>query len=218
MATNGRICRFESPMADEVEFVVGSVSPLTVHFASLSDLDSVPDSAGWYAWFYIPSSLNPEHFQLYRHTRVDSTVTGIFNLTFEGRLKSRGGDAVTGSGLKKPQTSLELLRSLFLAFAPPLYVGISKGLRRRLKAHRKTLSEFMAGAGAAGELKTGTSVEPDTERESQFFGARIGAALRTLRISADDLHVKCVLAETPSEMKEIEQVLNYALTPHYGRR
>lgn len=205
-------------MADEVEFAVGSVSPITVHFASLSDLDSVPDGAGWYAWFYIPSSLHPDHFQVYRHARVDSTVTGFFNLTFEGRLKPKDGGSLKLSGLKQPERSLEVLRSLFLAFAPPLYVGISKALRRRLKTHRKNLSEFIASADEIGEPPAKASVEPDSDRESQYFGARIGAALRTLKISADDLHVKCVLAETVDQMREIERVVNLALTPHYGRR
>lgn len=203
-------------MADQVEFIVGSLTPVSVHFAALSDLDSVPESAGWYSWFYIPSSLDADAFQLYRHARVDSTVTGVFNLTFEGRLWPKGGEAPL-SVLKQPEKSLEMLRSLFLAFAPPLYVGISKGLRRRLKSHCKNLRDFMANADAA-EQTTSMTVDPDSECESQFFGARIGTALRALKISADDLHVKCVLAENTDKLKEIEKLLNFALTPHYGRR
>jgi hypothetical protein len=202
-------------MSSPIELYAGSVTPVSVYFATLNDLDSIPNSPGWYAWFHIPSSVAGGDLHLYRHARVDSTVKGIFNLSFEGQLKVVGADK-TPSFTAKEKECMETLRSLYLAFAPPLYVGISKTLRSRLKAHRKNLQEFMASAAA--EMETVESVGPDNEGESQYFGGRIGQAIRTLNITPDDLHVKFVLAQDASTLRDIERVLNFALTPHYGRK
>src|SRR5687768_4153026 len=101
-------------MADLTELFAGSVGPVGVHFATLSDLDSVPTNAGWYAWLHIPSSISKNALQLYRHSRVQSSVKGIFNLTFEGRLRAVDDDA-TVFGASDAEF-LETVRSLFLAF------------------------------------------------------------------------------------------------------
>ena len=205
-------------MADEIELYAGFASPIGVHFAALNDLDSVPTGAGWYAWFQIPGSLSSESFQLYRHATVGSSVTGIFNLTFEGRLKAADGDSPPTFPSGDDET-LDTLKSLFLAFAPPLYIGISKNLRTRLKTHRKHLQEFMRAAdGVVAGADARNGIADDTEKESQYFGSRVGTALRSLKLSPDTLYVKCVLAEDPTQLKKIEKALNFALTPHYGRK
>jgi hypothetical protein len=206
-------------MAEVVDLYAGFASSIQVHFAALNDLDSVPSTAGWYSWFQIPSSLSPESLQLYRHSKVVSAVTGIFNLTFEGCLRAADGNSLPPVGKANEEETLEQLRSLFLAFAPPLYIGISKNLRTRLKSHRKNLQNFLTAFDYKGiDAEEKGAGDPDTERESQYFGARVGLALRTLNLSADTLYVKCVLADDTSNLKEIERVLNFALTPHYGRK
>lgn len=207
-------------MAETIELYAGFASPIQVHFAALNDLDSVPTGAGWYAWFQIPNSLSSESFQLYRHATVDSSVTGIFNLTFEGRLKTADVDSPPSFDATDDIQLMDTLKPLFLAFAPPLYIGISKSLRSRLKSHRKSLRDFLAAAYSTA-IAVGTSgVEADSEKESKYFGARVGQALHTLKLSPDTLYVKCVLAEDPdpNQLKKIERALNFALTPHYGRK
>jgi hypothetical protein len=206
-------------MAETVEFYAGFASPIQVHFAALNDLESVPVAAGWYAWFYIPSAVDEASLDLYRHSKVNSTVTGIFNLTYEGRLKPTGNKLSAAFNAASDPESLDTLKSLFLAFAPPLYIGIAKCLRSRLKSHRKNLRDFMSSGDAeATESAAISGIEPDSEHESQYFGARIGAALRALTLSPDTLYVKCVVADDPAKLKQIEKILNFALTPHYGRK
>lgn len=206
-------------MAEIVELYAGFASPIQVHFASLSDLESVPVASGWYAWFYIPSSVDDPSLDLYRHSKVNSTVTGIFNLTYEGRLKPTGSNLSGAFDAAADPESLDTLKSLFLAFAPPLYIGIAKNLRSRLKSHRKNLQDFMkSGDGEATKPAETNRIEVDSERESQYFGARIGTALQTLKLSPDTLYVKCVIADDPTQLKKIEKILNFALTPHYGRK
>jgi len=206
-------------MPEPIELYAGFAPPIQVHFATLNDLDSLPAGAGWYAWFQIPDSLSLKSFQLYRHSKLKSSVTGIFNLTFAGRLEATDEGIPPSFVSSIGEHSLETLKSLFLVFAPPLYIGISNTLRTRLKAHRKNLQRFMSSADyIANETINESSIDSDSERESQYFGSRIGLALRTLQLSPDTLYVKCVVADDPSQLKNMEKALNFALTPQYGRR
>jgi len=205
-------------MAD-VELYTGFASAVSINFAALNDLDSVPTGPGWYAWFQIPGTWSPESFQLYRHSKVESSVSGIFNLTFEGKLNATGAEYQPTFDATDGNQSLDVLKSLFIAFAPPLYIGLSKNLHSRLKTHRRNLQDFLQQADSnKANAPVKNEIEADTDRESQYFGSRIGNALRTLKLSSDTLYVKCVLASDPGQLKKIEKTLNFALTPHYGRR
>jgi hypothetical protein len=211
-------------MSSTTQLSVGAVGPVRVHFANITDLESIPNSAGWYAWFYIPCSTDTQSFLLHRHTKVQSIAKGIFNLSFEGMLKIQNSERPLDFGHHISAENLQILQSLCLAFAPPLYIGISKRLQHRLKTHRKNLQDCIIANTTPPDVGVLLNNDPlsdadtDTDTESLHFGGRIGVALQEFGLSADDLYVKCVESSDTTNLKSIEKALNFALTPHYGRR
>jgi len=204
---------------NEAKLHAGAVGPVRVNFVHVCDLESVPHSTGWYSWFQIPRELKLNSLQLYRHFKVGTRVEGIFNLAFEGRLNAIGGDTPPSIDAASAKKTVDTLKKLFLAFAPPLYIGISTDLQARLKAHRKHLREYMRTTPSADTTAIfNPSVEADSEVESQYFGKRIGEALQALQLSPDELFIKLVYADDPKLLKPIESLLNYSMTPHYGRK
>jgi hypothetical protein len=206
-------------MPDEVLLATGFTSPVELGLAALNDLDSIPSSPGWYAWIYIPSSLSNDALKLYRHAKVEAEVSGIFNLSFAGNLESLGEEpSLPPLRQGKMNALLATLRSLFLAFAPPLYIGMSSNLKTRLLTHRRKLQDFHGVGRAEEDEATKEQPASDTEKESQYFGARIALAMRELKLSPDDLFVKFVVSNSTEQLRPVESLLNYSLTPNYGRR
>jgi hypothetical protein len=208
-------------MSESFDISTGFARPVRVHAAAVGDLGSVPAQAGWYAWFHVPNSVSEESLGLYRHFAVAAEVKGIFNLSFAGALQPANEKAGSFSEFEGDVEYLETLKSLYWAFAPPLYVGISNNLHGRLNTHRRQLLEFVSSATSSEAQEVDMDkAAADTEQESRFFAGRVGQALKTLRLSPDSLFVKCVVADPSNAhlIKQIEQALNYSLAPHYGRR
>jgi hypothetical protein len=208
-------------MSESFDISTGFARPVRVHVASVGDLGSVPAKGGWYAWFHVPYSVSEGSLGVYRHFAVGAEVRGIFNLSFAGSLRPTDEKGVSFDRFEGDVEYLETLKSLYWAFAPPLYVGISSNLQARLNTHRRQLLDYMSTATSNEHHESDTEKAiPDTDQESRFFAGRVGQALKTLRLSPDSLFVKCIIAEATNAhlLKQIEQALNYSLAPHYGRR
>lgn len=206
-------------MAYKSKLLVGSIGPIDVGYARIGDFESVEPASGWYAWFYVPGSLQQNAFELHRYCHPMASVEGLFNLDLHGWLSPASSTVSCKSTLQNDPAFLETIRALVLAFSAPLYIGISKNLKQRLKIHRAQLLEAM-DSGAA-DLKAQNKVpdyNPDSDEESRCFGDRVGAYLSALSIPHEDLYVKYVLTDRPAILADAEKLLNYSLTPKFGKR
>jgi hypothetical protein len=201
------------------KLLVGAIGPVDVWYARIGDLESIESGPGWYAWFYVPSSLQESAYTLHRFCHPKAVVEGLFNLDLDGWLSPVTGKSMFNKELQQDENFLAMVRSLVLAFSPPLYIGISTKLRRRLKTHRAQLLEALSSG--ISDLKSQHNIpdySPDTDEESRCFGSRMGAYLNALSIPHEDLYVKYILTERADFLKDAEKILNHTLTPKFGKR
>ncbi len=105
-------------------------------------------------------------------------------------------------------------------FSPPIYIGISKGMRSRLQQHVRALEDTLARTNGG----TGASQPPelaiDTTEESSVFGERIGDLLRTHGQTILPLFVKIIYQPSieRAELRAAERFANRAFLPLFGRR
>jgi len=104
---------------------------------------------------------------------------------------------------------------------PPLYIGISKRLNFRLQTHKKMLENIIYSDRDDSEIND-TNIESDTEKESRYFGVRIGTIVkRTEHIRLTSFFVKTIqlnLEYSTEELRKIEKFLNRTFIPLYGRK
>ena len=192
----------------------GSIPQIDLEFANITDFESLPTSAGWYGWVYVAGSTSPNELSILRQIRPEATVDHYFHMSLRGTLTPE--EISTDIGPLSEQ-AINDFRSLHFAFAPCIYIGISRNLKRRLKSHRKHIQQEYS------LLHTHTESDPaapelDTERESEFFGRRVASLLRRVRANPDNLYVKYALCADETVLKPLETAMNITFAPTLGRR
>ena len=109
------------------------------------------------------------------------------------------------------------LEKLIIAFAPPLYIGISTNLKQRLKTHVRQLQECI-DKGYGDKVESLSRDNVDSEKESSYFGKRMAKALVDYELSKNGLYVRVVFSNKVEKLKPLESVLNSFFVPPYGRR
>jgi hypothetical protein len=185
-------------------------TPVELHYASLDSVETIPSAPGWYSWFYVPLSREDLSFGVVRQPWLSVTVDGPLGGGYTGRVTVPKG---AEERLALTDEQFGAIRELMLAFAPPLYIGMARDLRKRLVTHRRHVHDVPV---ATYELNPGLS---DTDAESAWFGSRISVLLAD-KIRRECLFVKCVVSTRggPDFLKRPETVLNKLYTPPHGRR
>jgi hypothetical protein len=192
------------------ELRCGALPRVRVGHYSIYEVELAPTEPGWYAWFYVPDSLEDIRHELLRMSGVRANVKGLMGLEYEGDLAP-----VQQATPVLDERDLVALQRAMLAFSPPLYIGIATCLRDRLLQHRTRVQDAVAANDF--DFDAG-NVEPDTVEESAFFGERVGQFIARTGISPASLYVKCVTADDSDALKRIETTLNRMFGPVFGRR
>lgn len=182
--------------------------------ANITDFESLPAGSGWYGWLYIPEKISQHELSLLRQIQPEANINHYFHMSLTGLLSPL--DIKTELPALNP-TELQTFKSLHLAFAPCLYIGISRTLKVRLHRHRKHIYD-------------GLSIEPgptnnefdeknlDSEKESTYFGYRIAKSLRQSNARPENLYVKYSSTKDERTLKSMETLMNVSFGPILGRK
>ncbi len=153
------------------------------------------------------------------------------SLDFEA--KGNLGERFQGSAKRTPYLRdrtpdyVNALLSATTVFCPPLYIGISINIKRRLKTHYGTLNSFLQRSSPASSPQTtlpATNLDGpdmDTDIESNVFGERIASILKRNNIlDPEQLYVKIlyVPGATKRDLEKAELFVNRTFVPLCGVR
>ena len=182
------------------------------------EIPHVPSVPGIYSWhLWIDNSNTQKYSQVFKQKRVDITVESNLSDKFSGQIRHAGYN----EDIFDPATDIDLCNIASLAMCPPLYIGISKDLGKRLRQHVDEYEKVINGV-IATPITTLKADQFDTIYESQHFASRMGFVVtRFGNLNANNLLVKTI--EMPagysrSELLRVEKFLNRTFIPIYGRR
>ncbi len=182
------------------------------------------DKPGIYAWYFrlLDGAIDPSASM----KSYDSLIASkSLEFTVKGNLK----EEFQGSAVRIPFTRgntpdyVDAVLSATTVFCPPLYIGISTGIKGRLKKHYDTLTDFLQRTPTAPQAATAVPgrVEEDSDIESNVFGERMGSLLKRNDIQdAGQLFVKVLYVDgaTKRDLERAEFFVNRAFAPLCGIR
>ncbi|VTR49125.1 hypothetical protein [Sphingobacterium thalpophilum] len=188
-------------------------------FYRLNELYKIPKSPGIYAWYLIADQPDmSEYHKVFKQKSIKISVEGNLSEGYVGRAKATFN--------QKHFTDLSIDRELCkiasMAFSPPLYIGISSNLNKRLSQHAKELTDIYYDKVKLVNPSPVRKTEFDTIIESQHFAQRIGYSIKSFRsIQLGSLLIRTI--EMPKEytwqdLQGVEKYLNRIYTPLYGRK
>jgi hypothetical protein len=182
-----------------------------------NQVGNIPELPGIYAWYILPRMhTQPQAYhEIFKQRELHSVIRGILQDNYEGRLTA------------KPYTfgtiqDHSLLVEAVSQFAPPVYIGISINLQKRIQTHVKMLNEFVYSR-QRDEISDVSDTDVDSEKESKYFAQRIGSIVRDSKDSIDinSFVIKIIKLDknySKSKLFEVEKFLNRTFIPYYGRR
>ncbi|WP_207424296.1 hypothetical protein [Desertivirga brevis] len=186
---------------------------------ALSELDKIPEVPGIYAWYLKLDSTNLEdYFKLYKQKRIKVNIEGPLKESYQGSIKS----TYNAKDFESPSIDFDLCEIASLAFSPPLYIGISKNLKRRLNEHGDELEDIYFGKTKLSPPTPLRKIDFDTEKESSHFAQRIGTTIKSFRkMKLSSLYIRTI--EMPvgyiwNDLQKVEKYLNRTYNPIYGRK
>ena len=201
-----------TPKLEQATLRCGDIEPFTFGVLGWDDLEKAPDAPGWYVWSYAPYTQTDLKSEIYRSSGVGVTVGLGFCLSYEGTVVSKARPLSEVS-----DAAFQSIRGFCLAVAPPLYIGISKSLARRLSTHKKQVLEHSDSFATAPEELGSYSQIQDSDSESEYFGARIAKALGCAKANHRGLFVRYAEGNF-ADLRKVERVLNSCFAPPYGIR
>jgi hypothetical protein len=185
----------------------------------LKDFGKLPNTPGIYSWHINFTPINYDHyFQVFKQKKVGIDISGNLKENYKGE--------VYGAFDQKDfDTSLldhDLCEYASFAFCPPLYIGISRTLRSRLRTHFTELEKIYTGKQIIPPTTVVRHTDLDTALESSHFAERLGYILYNLKnIKLDDIFVKTIEVDssyTWPDLQRVEKYLNRTFIPIYGRK
>ena len=164
--------------------------------------------------------------------RMDITTTSKFlskkrlDVNLKGNLKELYAGKIKNSFYSKDFAStsfdFDLCEYASSVFCPPIYIGISKDLKKRLATHIRELENIYTGKVKLSKPSKVGQTDFDTIIESSHFAQRIGFTLAELKnISIDSLFIKTIELDktyTWSDLQKVEKYINRTFIPIYGRK
>jgi hypothetical protein len=194
----------------------------------------IPERAGIYSWhFRLPPQPTEAVSVFLDKLYVSSSIK------VDARSNMRQSWSGTIATTAKPFRSLhnKTLSDFFFALGYPLYIGISRNLKRRLETHKNQLEAHRRHAFRQEQSKTLSEDNPesDTAEESTFFGRRLGTIFNQSEFTETDClfikhysppqcaaashcgsSEKCLMA-TMDELRKAEWTCNTLFHPALGR-
>lgn len=184
----------------------------------ITEVPHIPRVPGIYSWhLWIDNVNNNKYSQIFKQKRVNVTIKSNLNDEFDGEIVHSGAE----SDIFDPAIDIDLCNWASIAMCPPLYIGISKNLGKRLKDHVDELNDIVAGT-IPTPVNTLLASQFDTIYESQHFAQRMGFVVSKLsNLNARNLLIKTIempLGYSWSDLQKVEKFLNRTYFPIYGRK
>lgn len=185
----------------------------------LTELHLIPDVPGIYAWYLKVDKGNiDDYFKIYKQKKVAVNVQGHLKENYVGEAKHN----YNPQDFLNPGIDMHLCEIASLAFSPPLYIGISKALKKRLRQHADELEKiYYKKIKLSTPPKVGKT-DFDTIVESEHFAQRIGHSIVSFpKITLNSLYIRTI--EMPAgyvwhDLQKVEKYLNRTYNPVYGRK
>jgi len=185
----------------------------------LKEFGDLPETPGLYSWHVNFSSVNRErYYQLFKQKKINIDVQGNLKEAYKGEVKGHFEQ-------KNFDTSLvdhDLCEFASYVFCPPLYIGISRNLKKRLRDHFTELEKIFTGSTPLPTPIIVGQTQFDTIIESGHFAQRLGFTILDLgNITLDELFVKTIEMDVSYpwiELQKVEKYLNRTFIPIYGRK
>lgn len=185
----------------------------------LKEFGDLPETPGLYSWHINFSKVNrDQYYQLFKQKKINIDVKGSLKEAYKGEMKSHFEHGNFDTTL----IDHELCEFASYVFCPPLYIGISKDLKSRLRQHFTELEKIYNGSTSLPTPIPVGQTQFDTIVESSHFAQRIGFTISQLgNITLDDLFVKTIEMDSTYpwiELQKVEKYLNRTFIPIYGRK
>jgi len=189
-------------------------------YVAVNEIESIaPELPGIYSWrmFIDKNSTNRLIELLKAISSIDSlriTATGNLQLEYSGDIRRNQYHCDFNDD------EVNVLRESVIFADRPLYIGISKNLRKRLLTHRAMLVQSLSLENISHSL---SASESDTEIESRCFGERMASVFKKVgQQDISPLYITYhVFDDSPTIMKSlrtVEAFFNRVLNPTFGRR
>lgn len=194
------------------------------HVIAAQDIERyAEEEAGIYAWYFRltagaadPSASMKSYDALLASKSLDFTVKGNLRENFQGN-----ASRIPFMRDQSPEY-VDAVLSATTVFCPPLYIGISTGIKGRLNTHYTKLNNFLQRTSASPPQVAATNeVEEDSEIESNVFGERMGSLLKKNGIQdPGQLFIKIlyVPGAAKRDLERAEFFINRAFVPLCGVR
>jgi len=194
-------------------------SPKKHGLYKLKEFGNLPESPGLYSWHINFSNINQfQYFQLFKQKKINIDIQGNLKEAYRGEVKGHFND----QDFDSINLDHDLCEFASYVFCPPLYIGISKNLKKRLRTHFSELEKIYNGEMQLPSISKVGQTEFDTIVESSHFAQRLGFTIRTLgNIKLDDIFVKTIELDQKFswiELQKVEKYLNRTFIPIYGRK
>ncbi|GAA6618142.1 hypothetical protein [Scytonema sp. NUACC26] len=180
----------------------------------LQEVSEVPGIYAWYLLYNQKIDLQAYH-SVYKQRQLFSFLKGNLQDNYQGTLSAQP------YLFDKPVQDLNLLAGAIDVFSPPIYIGVSNNLKRRLLTHITMLNHILY-ADHVEDIVDIIESDIDSDKESKHFAQRISSVIKGINgIGLNSFRVKVIeLAPGYSStmLVEVENFLNRTFIPYYGRR
>lgn len=185
----------------------------------INEITKIPSKPGIYGWFISVNQHNfDDYFKVFKQKRIKINIKGNLNEEYDGNVKN----IFSSKNFASPTIDHALCELSSYIFCPPIYIGISKDLNKRLTEHTGELNKIITGKiKPSSPLKLGQT-DFDTMYESKHFAQRVGFVLHSLNIfNINPIFIKTIelpLTYSWIQLQKVEKYLNRTYLPIYGRK
>jgi hypothetical protein len=181
---------------------------------NFSDLHKVEPLPGIYSWWLsFDSDFDIKTFhEFFLQKKFSIEMQGNLNEHYKGDLNQKQGSNIDFN------IDPNLLKETFSHFNVPIYIGISKNLKKRLETHSRLLNDKYIDEIIYNK-NFYESVASDSDEESTYFAERLASKIKN-KFKLNALHVKVIYRDKNYERSNLikaETYLNRTLFPILGR-
>ncbi len=191
------------------------------NFYRLSEVHKIPDVPGIYGWYlFATEGSGEDYYKIFKKKKLSVQIKGPLQEKYQGEARCEFDE----KDFRTTESNTELFAISSFAFSPPVYIGISKNLKRRIGEHWRKLNKiFLAGGISEPQDSEALGIfDLDTIVESEHFAQRFGYSLKGCRtINLNSIFIKTIEMRDGypwGKLQKVEKYLNRTYLPIYGRK